>query len=300
MDLAEAADRLYDAPPEEFVARRAALVATARAARDRSLAAAIGKLRRPTRSAWLVNRYAREGTAELEALLDLGEALRTAQQKLSGVELRRLSTERAAALATATRHAVELGRAHGYQATEAVRQEVLQTLQAALAEPELAVQVRAGTLTQAQAYGGFGFDPADLVAAAPGSGQAAVPPSGVGHETGAAQETSAADARDPAEPGAEDDDRRAQAERRAAAERRATAERRLAEAVAARTGAAEDSAAATQEATALTDRVASLRRELAAAERAANEADERARAARHRLSEQEDAVRAARSAFDET
>ena len=156
MDLAAATDELYAGSPEDFVERRKALAAEARAAKDRSLATAIGKLRRPTRSAWLVNLYAREEPGEVTALLELGAALQAAQSELAAAELRRLSAERQKTLAAATRRAVVLGEARGYAATEAVRLEVAQTLQAALADPDVADDVRAGTVTEAHTYGGFG------------------------------------------------------------------------------------------------------------------------------------------------
>ncbi|HEU4547385.1 MAG TPA: hypothetical protein VFR88_13915, partial [Microlunatus sp.] len=165
VDLESAVEALYAGSPDDFIERRKALVGEARAAKDRALATAIGALRRPTRSAWLVNLYARQAPDELAKLLDLGEALQTAQRKLSGPDLRRLSADRSKALAAAARRAVDLGHDHGYDAPEAARLEVSQTLQAALADPEVAAQVRAGTVTQAQAYGGFG--PFALVAPTP-------------------------------------------------------------------------------------------------------------------------------------
>ncbi|HEY5786531.1 MAG TPA: hypothetical protein VIT65_17315, partial [Microlunatus sp.] len=134
MDLESAVDELYAGSPDDFIEGRKALVAQARATKNRALATAIGKLRRPTRSAWLVNLYAREAPEELGALLDLGEALQAAQRELSGPDLRRLSADRSKALAAATRRAVELGHENGYDAPEAARIEVTQTLQAALAD----------------------------------------------------------------------------------------------------------------------------------------------------------------------
>ena len=61
------------------------------------------------------------------------------------------------------RRAVELGREHGYNAPDAAMQEVGQTLQTALGDHEIADLVRAGRLTQAVTYGGFG--PTDLASA---------------------------------------------------------------------------------------------------------------------------------------
>ena len=277
MDLESAVDELYAGSPDDFIERRKALVTQARAAKDRALATAVGALRRPTRSAWLVNLYARRAPDELAALLDLGEALQNAQRQLSGPDLRRLSADRGKALAAATRRAVELGHDHGYDAPEAARLEVSQTLQAALADPEVAAQVRAGTVTQAQAYGGFG--PFALAAADRRPRRRNRSGAGV------------AGARDRAR-----DRRRGRASSEAA--RRAEAESRLQTAEAALGAAAEDAEAATARADELADRVEALRAEIAEAEQAETEARRQARAARKTVAELEDAVRSAREAYE--
>ena len=268
MDLESAVDELYAGSPDDFIQHRSALVKAARAAKNRQLATAIGALRRPTRSAWLVNLYAREAPEDLAALLTLGEALREAQQQLSGPDLRRLSAERGKALAAATRRATALGHDHGYDAPEAARLEVTQTLQAALADPEVADQVRSGAVTQPQTYGGFGPLALNPAAAAP------------------EPETAADDGADDvaADDGAE--------------RRRAEAETRLNAAEAALSQAADDAEAATARADDLADRVEALRAEVADAERAEAEARRQARAARKTVSEREEAVRSAREAYE--
>ncbi|HET9648748.1 MAG TPA: hypothetical protein VFP34_11005 [Microlunatus sp.] len=157
VDLETAVDQVYAAAPEDFMAVRTALVAEARQARDRELAKAIGALRKPTRSAWLVNLLARESTAEMAALLDLGAALREAQAQLSGPELRRLSGQRQAVVRELVRRAGELSAVHGHRATDAQLQEVGQHLQAALGDPALADDVRRGRVAQIVTVGGFGM-----------------------------------------------------------------------------------------------------------------------------------------------
>jgi hypothetical protein len=278
VDLESAVEELYAGSPDDFIEHRKELVVQARAAKDRALVTALGKLRRPTRSAWLVNLYAREAPDELQALLDLGEALQAAQQQLSGPDLRRLSADRGKTLAAATRRAVTLGRDHGYDAPEAARSEVSQTLQAALADPEVASQVRAGRVTQAHTYGGFGFDAS----------------------TGLAPPRDPAPEKEPddAEPGDETgtaDEERAEAE---AEERRAEAEREAERAEAELGAAAEAADEATERADQLADRVEELRTELERAEAAEAEARSAARAARRRVPELEDAVRSARKALE--
>ena len=163
MDLETAANELYALSPDDFIARRQQLVAEARQAQDRQLATQIGKLRRPTRSAWLINLLARQEPDEVTALLELGAALQEAQQRMAGDELRQLSVQRRKTVDALARRAVELGRERGYSAPDGATQEVSQTLQTALGDAELADLVRTGTLTQAVTYGGFG--PTDLASA---------------------------------------------------------------------------------------------------------------------------------------
>ncbi|MGO1972765.1 MAG: hypothetical protein ACTH2Q_07385 [Propionibacteriaceae bacterium] len=162
-----AADQLYAVPPAEFVAQRSALAKEVKAAGEKELAAQIGTLRKPTKSAWVVNLLARDAADELQELLDLGQALAEATRALSGPDLRRLSTQRNAAVDSLTRRAVALATDHDHLVSEAQRTEVAQTLQAALADPNVAHVVRSGLLTQATQYGGFG--PLDVIGAvAPG------------------------------------------------------------------------------------------------------------------------------------
>src|SRR5258708_28653571 len=93
-DLASAAEELYALSPGDFTAARDERAAQARAAGDRHLAGAIGALRRPVVSAWLVNRLAREAGDQVADLVALGESLRQAQQDLSGERMRELSGRR--------------------------------------------------------------------------------------------------------------------------------------------------------------------------------------------------------------
>lgn len=286
MDLESAAQELYAGSPDDFIARRKELVAQARAAKDRPLATAVAALRRPTRSAWLVNLYAREAPEELSALLDLGAALLAAQQQLSAPDLRRLSAERGTALTAATRRAVSIGQAHDYDAPESARVEVTQTLQAALADPEVAAQVRAGTLTQAQSYGGFGFAVAPEGTAGPAPAPTTEPTDDAA--TGSADDSTSTEDEEAARR------RAAVAERRQVRER---AERQVEDAETELTAAAEQARRATEHADELAERVERLRTELASAEGAETAARQDARAARRVVGERERAVQDAREAL---
>ena len=265
MDLETAANELYALSPDDFIERRQQLVAEARQARDRQLATEIGRLRRPTRSAWLINLLARREPEAVSALLELGSALQDAQQRMAGDELRRLSAERRRTVDALARRAVELGGEHGYSAPEGAKQEVGQTLQTALGDPEIADLLRAGRLTQAVTFGGFG--PTDL-ASALGASLPTKTPSQPAKPV-------------PAEPAPPPDPKQRREAENAAKEarERAAAARKAAET------AEEAAETATQRADELADQVESLRSQLRQAESAEREARETARAARKHYQE---------------
>src|SRR6202040_1762941 len=91
--LADAKAELYQGDPEEFMARRGELVAQAREAGETAAAKQIGALRKPTRSAWVVNRLVRadpEVTSRLAAL-----AAELHEGGLDGGRIRELTAARA-------------------------------------------------------------------------------------------------------------------------------------------------------------------------------------------------------------
>src|SRR5512133_2478550 len=93
-ELEDVAQRLYGLLPEEFTAARDQAARDAKANGDREGAAAITALRRPSLAAWLVNALVRHRADELEQLLALGDALRSAQLSLVGDDVRTLSRQR--------------------------------------------------------------------------------------------------------------------------------------------------------------------------------------------------------------
>ena len=274
MDLDGAADQLYAVLPEDFMARRTALAAEAKESGNKALAKQITGLRRPTRSAWLVNLLARTEPERMAELRELGTALQQAQQQMAGDELRRLSRERRTMIDSLARRSTELAAEHGYDAPDSAVQEVSQTLQAALGDPGVAEVVQAGQLHQAVTYGGFGPD--DLASALAASVRPSKADSGqpeADSKKDSGQKKSGPDH-------AEDD-----AEARAAAEK---AKKARDDADAAR-AAADEAETAADEATAhadeLADQLESLRQQLRDTEAAEREAREAARAARKRYTE---------------
>lgn len=135
---------LYALPPEEFTAAR-----DAAAKEDKALKG----LRRPTVAAWVVNTLVRREAGLLQDLLALGRDLAEAQSGRDADALRELGQQRKQLVAAVTQRAVEVS---GRDVTPAVRLEVEQTLEAALADPASADAVLTGQLTRALQYAGFG------------------------------------------------------------------------------------------------------------------------------------------------
>jgi hypothetical protein len=150
-----AADELYGLAPEEFTAARDEQVRAARSAGNRQLAAALGRLRRPTVSAYILNLLVRDQPEVGEQLVALGEELRRAQQELSGSALRQLATQRAQLVGVLVRSARKIAAEAGHPVSQAVAYELEQTLHAALADPDVAAEVGSGRLTRAATRTGF-------------------------------------------------------------------------------------------------------------------------------------------------
>jgi hypothetical protein len=81
-DLETELDRLYALEPAAFVAERDRLVRGLRKDGRREDAEEAKQLRKPTVSAWAINRLAREERRDVDLLLDAGHRLREAQQDL--------------------------------------------------------------------------------------------------------------------------------------------------------------------------------------------------------------------------
>jgi hypothetical protein len=157
-DLVTAAvAELYDADPQEFTDRRKALAAAARAADDAAAAKQIAALRKPTRAAWVVNRLARTDPGAPTRLASLAAALQAAQRAKDGPRLRELSAARGPLIDALAGQALD---AAGVPDPPAgLREEVTETLTAALADPDVAARFASGTLTRAVQWAGFGVTP---------------------------------------------------------------------------------------------------------------------------------------------
>ncbi len=157
VDLDEAAAELYGVDLDDFMAARTRLVAQARAAKDRPLATAVTALKKPTRSAWLLNLLSRRSPDDLSRLEELAGRLATAHHAGDLAALRALGAERTKLVGQLSAAAVDTGGERGYQATEAVKGEVNSTLSAAVADPGTRTELLAGRLVKAHVYSGFGL-----------------------------------------------------------------------------------------------------------------------------------------------
>ena len=151
---------LYAAPPDGFVAARDKAVAAAKEAGDAAKAKEIGKLRKPTVAAWVVNLLAIKRPDLVDELVELSKALRAAQRDLKGAQLRELSAQRRAAVNGLLKEAVKLaGAADPRNRSKLPVSEVENTLTAAMSDADVAEQVRSGRLVKAATYAGFGEVP---------------------------------------------------------------------------------------------------------------------------------------------
>ncbi len=163
--LGDAIEELYSADPEEFTQRRSDLVARARSAGQAPVARQIAALRKPTRSAWVINQLARADPDAASQLAELGEELRAAERSRDGSSLRELSQARRRLIAALVRQALAVSGQH--EAPAAMREDITATLAAALADPEVAEQIRHGTLLRPARRAGFGTEQGPVLALVP-------------------------------------------------------------------------------------------------------------------------------------
>lgn len=169
-------DALFAGPPDEFVAARDALAKALKAEGDKDAAAEVKALRRPTTAAWAVNQVARTTRTkkDVAALLQVGDRLRDAHEALLDGKgdgaIRDATAERRKLVAKLTKAAVDLLGPAG----EAQRDAITHTFDAAVADPDAGLAVRAGRLAkELEAPSGFGGEL--TFAAAPAATRAASP-----------------------------------------------------------------------------------------------------------------------------
>jgi hypothetical protein len=167
--MADEADQLYELPLSEFRGARTDLEKRLRKDGKREEAAEVKALRKPTAPAWALNQVARRQPKAVKELIQAGQRVRDAQEKLLAGGDRKPLDRAAGAQREATkelvRAAVKAADEGGVGTGAAFEEKVGQTLRAAAADDEVAEQFAAGRLVREQeAVGLFGLD---VPAAAP-------------------------------------------------------------------------------------------------------------------------------------
>jgi hypothetical protein len=167
--MADEADQLYELPLSEFTSARTDLEKRLRKDGKREEAAEVKALRKPTAPAWALNRVARREPKAVKELIQAGQRVRDAQEKLLAGGDRKPLDRAASAQREATkelvRAAVRAAEEGGVGTGAAFEEKVGQTLRAAAADDEVAEQFAAGRLVrEREAVGLFGLD---VPAAAP-------------------------------------------------------------------------------------------------------------------------------------
>ena len=152
MDL----DDLYAAPYDRFISERNAL---AKSTDDKDEARRIKALRKPTLPAWAINQVARSHGDELRRLVGLSDDLRRAR----GEQVRSLSRERNAAVASLVERARAVLTEAGHSASAATIERITNTLQAASVDADSVDDLIAGRLSTDMEPSGFESVPLTLV-----------------------------------------------------------------------------------------------------------------------------------------
>jgi hypothetical protein len=162
-------DHLYELPLDQFTAARNALAAELRST-DKSLAAAVKALPKPSVPAWGVNQLARRQPQLLTSLVEAGDKLRDAQQAvLRGgdlAELRAAQRDERQALTAAAKAADEILNDAGYADNATRAERIRDTLHALALDADVREDIIAGRLVRELSYAGIGAagDLAEVIA----------------------------------------------------------------------------------------------------------------------------------------
>ncbi|WP_427004750.1 hypothetical protein [Pseudarthrobacter sp. H2] len=185
-ELAGIAGQLYALPFDDFVAARTTAAKEVAGEvsvtqEQRTLAAEVRSLPKPSVGAWAVNMLAALRPETLRELAELGQSMRAAQSALDAAELRRLGQERRQLLNTAVKAARTVAEQQGRKISDAIATEVEQTLRAATADEGAAAAVRSGRLLRTLSADGVDVvDLAGAVAVPDVAGPAGAGPAGAG------------------------------------------------------------------------------------------------------------------------
>jgi hypothetical protein len=154
--FAAIAAELYGLVPAEFTGARNDYAKQLRDDGDRELSDRVKSLRKPAAAAWVVNLLVRHQSDEVGQLLELGQALRQAQDDFDGDALRELNKQRRRLIAAVAGQGRGLARDLGQKVSESVVRQVEETLHAAMIDSDAAAAVRSGVLVDPLSPSGLG------------------------------------------------------------------------------------------------------------------------------------------------
>lgn len=160
MSLQSEANDLYGVEPGEFTASRNSRAKEVRAGGDRELAERIRKLPKPRLVAWVLNMLARRLPDEVDQMVALGAAIRTAQASTDRDEARSLDDQRRQLTGALTQQARAIAADLGHPVNDPMAAEIENTLRAAMADPAGGAALRTGLLVDS--FGTTGFEPVDI------------------------------------------------------------------------------------------------------------------------------------------
>jgi hypothetical protein len=159
---AERVDALYGLPSDEFTPARDALAKELRSAGERDAAAWVKALRKPSAPAWLVNQLARTQGKAARRLIEAGENLQAAQQRVlagksSAGELARAGVEQGEAIGGLMSLAPGVLDSDGHSPSAATLEKAEQTLRAVPLDQQARDEFAVGRLTREHRATGFGL-----------------------------------------------------------------------------------------------------------------------------------------------
>jgi hypothetical protein len=166
LDLTRVATELYQELPADFTAARNARAKQIASRGDRSLANDIRRLPKTSASVWALNHLAIQDSQAADGFRALGAELRDAQQQADRDRLDRLVTQRKILIAKTMKAMHKVCEGAGVQLSSSAKEEIEQSLQAALADEAAASAVFSGRLVNA--IQSDGLDPVDLSGAVVG------------------------------------------------------------------------------------------------------------------------------------
>lgn len=161
--LLEIADELYGLALGDFTPARDARAKELKKAGETDLAGQVKALKKASLAAWVVDLFVRRQGAQVDEVLDMGAALRAAQDGMSGDDLRALTRQRRQLTAAITQQARSLASEEGVKVTQAVADQVEATLTAAMVSQDCGRAVRSGLLVVALST--TGVDDVDVAGA---------------------------------------------------------------------------------------------------------------------------------------